>query len=356
MYTRREFVALAAAVTASAALSSALAACGASGQASPASAAGSSAAPPKAADFKAIEEGAKREAGLTFYGAFNPSDTTDLVAGFNAQYAGVKVDTVRLASSPLAQRYASEAQADHVVADVLQTNELQLFQEATQKGWLTPLDGLPALANWPAKYRTATYATIDLSVYHVAFNTNLVRESELGTSWDSLLDSRWAGKIMLIDPRNTPAVLSFVNMLYKHYGADFLRKLAAQRLKLVDSGVPGGQELAAGTADILIPVNHSNVTGLQKQGAPVADKLFEPLTGTEQYIGVSTKAPHPNAARLFANFLLSTAGQKILTRNGYNSVIADQLGEPALPAGYESPDLQGAKASQDQLLKLIGIS
>jgi ABC-type Fe3+ transport system substrate-binding protein len=301
-----------------------------------------------------LVESAKREGQVRFYGAFNPTTQERLASSFKSRY-GVDVDAVRLASGPLAQRYAADAAAGNVVADVVELGDSSFFEDATKKGWLAGLADVDGARNWPQQFRADTFVKLALLPYGVTYNTDLVKAADAPASWQALLDPRWKGKLLLIDPRNTPAIMAWSYFMRETYGAGYLSQLAGQQFRLVASGIPGGEQVAAGSADIIAPSTRAEVLGPAKGGAPLAYGPIEPATGQEAQAGLSAKAPHPNAGRLFLSFLMSAEGQGILANDGYVPILPGVPGAPAVPRDYHSPQYAAAAGAQGELLGLLGL-
>jgi iron(III) transport system substrate-binding protein len=161
---------------------------------------------------------------------------------------------------------------------------------------------------------------------------------------------------MLIDPRNTISAMGWCYLMRQTYGEDYLRKLAGQAPKLVASTVPGAQQLAAGSAALLIPGVHSSIAPLLANKAPVADVTPSVTCGVEAVGGVAAKAPHPNAARLLLNFLMTPEGQQAQNGgSGASSVLPNIPDTPPLPSGYVSSNLKDVQAAGPQLLELLSI-
>ncbi|MBI3964565.1 MAG: extracellular solute-binding protein, partial [Chloroflexi bacterium] len=249
------------------------------------------------ANLAEIEAAAKREGTVTLYTSAAPSLLKPLNDGFQSKY-GIKVEMVRAASGPLTTRFAGEAEANKVVADVLQTSDTAFYDQAVQKGWLAKSDGLPAAAEWPPEFWDGTGALSAIGVTGITVNTNKVKPADEPKGWQELLDPKWKGQILLVDPRNVALWLAWLQLLQDNYGEQYLQKLGQQNLRLVASSVPGVQQLAAGEGSVIVPASHWTITELEQKDAPVKWVPAEPTTGVEQIIGIVAKAPHPNAAKL----------------------------------------------------------
>jgi iron(III) transport system substrate-binding protein len=115
--------------------------------------------------------------------------------------------------------------------------------------------------------------------------------------------------------------------------------------------------LGAGAFPTLFPNIPANTEPLKAKGAPVDSYLVSPTIGVEQVGGVVAKGPHPNAARLFLNWLLTSDGQTSFA--GFQhaaSVLKDVSGAIPLPQGYKHPDWASYAANKTKILGLLGLS
>lgn len=315
----------------------------------PAAASGTSAG----ASEGALVSAAKQEGRATVYAVFDPSLSQALTDAMNTRY-GIDVTFERLNSGPLAQRYSAEQQAGNVVADVVAGGDPGFLNQAKTNGWLAPVGDLPALAAWPKAYWDGTLATVAIYAFSIAYNTQVVG-ANVPKTWSDLLDPRLRGQILFNDPRNSVLVLDWMYLMREEYGDDYLRKLSDQQLNIVSSAIPGSQQLAAGSAGIFIPGVHQALTPLLAQGAPIVEVFPEPTTGGSTFAGISSKAPHPNAARLVLNFLMSVDGQAILNKDSW-SVMPNVPGTRELPKGWTPSKDAEAAAAQNDLVRLVGLS
>jgi iron(III) transport system substrate-binding protein len=152
----------------------------------------------------------------------------------------------------------------------------------------------------------------------LAINTKLVKPSELPT-WTSLLDPKWRGKIVAKDPGIAGAGSALISYFYMTKGPDFVKKLYRDQ-QPVFSQDPRQQTqwLAQGNYPILVGPDSTVVYQLQKLGYPIAP-LFPSdgpgvVTAGWGLLCLMNKAPHPNAAKLFVNWLAGRAGQEVFGR------------------------------------------
>ncbi|WP_166462885.1 ABC transporter substrate-binding protein [Amycolatopsis acidicola] len=320
------------------------------------SAAGKATTPESAlsAPEKSLLDAAKKEGQVVVYTSSEQSVVDALTKGFQDRY-GVLLQVQRLNSAQLQQRYTAEAQANTFACDAVLSGDPTIADDFAAKGWVSKINGAPAAAQWPAKFLSDNYAIVSINPYTLGINTDLVKESAI-TDWSMLTDPKWQGKIVTVDLKQV-GIVAFPawDILRQAYGDDFLRKIGTQQLRLFDSGPSSVQQLAAGSGALYYPCSATTAASLSNQGAPVKTLLpgNAPISGAEVAVYMSAKGPHPNAAKLFANYCMITEGQQALNKVASSPV--DAPGAPPLPAKYERPDYQRAKQTQKELISLLAM-
>jgi iron(III) transport system substrate-binding protein len=303
---------------------------------------------------------AKKEGSLTWYSAFPPEANQATVDAFEKRYPDISVKALRLTSGQIGTRYAGERSSDAKTADLVSLSDSTFYEEADKHDWFEKKLDLAALDKWPqGRYYKRGRATVGLLPLQLAHNTQKVPEGEVPKQWADLAAPKWKGQLIYGDPRSVPAYLALAELWRQEYGEDFLRQFAALKPKLVESVVPGGQQLAAGGASLMVPSNNTTLSPLIKEGAPIkVTPMAPPTTGIEFVAAVSTHTPHPNAARLFMNFLLTKPGQALINGGGGTSVLGKVSNDSVtLPEGYKPVDplLEDARKHEKLLLSLLGI-
>jgi iron(III) transport system substrate-binding protein len=151
----------------------------------------------------------------------------------------------------------------------------------------------------------------------VWYNSTLVRPEEI-VSWDNLLDPKWKGKIAILDPRTPGSGESTWAFLLKIKGEPFLGKLAAQDMMVGRNLRQLGEAVARGKAAISIGVSYYTYVPFIKAGLPVRSlsnikEGYYAATGSGNF-AIIKNAPHPNASKVFVNWLLSKEGQTVFTK------------------------------------------
>jgi ABC-type Fe3+ transport system substrate-binding protein len=228
--------------------------------------------------------------------------------------------------------------------------------EGFTKGWFVSLEDLPAFATWPQGYKEPYLAVVSLFPHTITYNTNLVKGADIPTDWQSVLNEKWrGGRILMADIRNSPNLMEWAALMHDTYGAQYLQRLAALKPRIVASTLPGTQLVAAGEAAFVLPNLRMVSYSLIDQKAPLDDVTPTPSSGLESMLAISSKAKHPNAARLLSDFILSRPGQEVLSKDTAASPLGDIPGALPLPTGFQRAKIKEAIARAPQLLQLLGV-
>jgi ABC-type Fe3+ transport system substrate-binding protein len=148
-------------------------------------------------------------------------------------------------------------------------------------------------------------------------NTTLAKPEEV-RSFDDLLDAKWKGKIGFSDPRVAGSGLSIWSFLWDNKGEEYLKKLAQQQLFVSQNLRQIADALAKGKLALSIGIGYAQLEPFLKEGLPVKElpQPREGLPGSNGYgtLGVVKNPPHPNATKVFVNWLLSKEGQDLYDR------------------------------------------
>jgi iron(III) transport system substrate-binding protein len=305
------------------------------------------------AALQTLVTAAQQEGELTWY-SVPAENVAKAVSDEFAKKYNIKVKYVRLTSSDLSTRYSAEAATGSPAADLFLGSYTPFIKTAATNGWTTalPSAGIPGYpGDYPSRYVLGADGTVVLQVQPSGIAVNTKEASGI-KDWNDVLDPKWKGKVILVDPRASAAYVPFWNLIIKEYGEDYLTKLKGQTPILAASSAPATQQLAAGEGAIVIPGVQSFVEDLKSKGAPVAYVQPAASTGPEIVAGLSAKAAHPNAARLFIHWLMSVEGNKVL--NGTPGSVSPRDAS-ALPAKYQfNADLNAVTAAKINTLLGLG--
>jgi ABC-type Fe3+ transport system substrate-binding protein len=271
---------------------------------------------------QSIIDGAKKEGRVVFYASMEAQSAQRLVAQFEKRYPFIKVDATRIGSERMATRLVAEAQSRKVQADVVNQSGFD-FYGVLQKG-IFEIYQSPERAALPAEYKdenglwTINSATLNV----IGYNTKLVTPTSVPKSFWDLTDPKWKGQL-LMDENESKWMAGMMTYYGEAKVMELLRKLATQEIQF-RVGHTLIQTLAAVGERPIVAVAFANgVDRLKKDGAPIDWVAADPIIGLTFGLGLVKDAPHPNAARLFIDFLLSREGQETLAAVGYYAPRAD---------------------------------
>ena len=261
-----------------------------------------------------LAERARKEGTLVLYTSLAISESVPLTQAFEKKY-GVKVELWRSLSGQVVQRALNEARARRHNVDVVETNGPEL--EALARERVTARFFSPHIADIPAwgvpAHRMWISDRVDFFV--VAFNTVKVRREDLPSTYEGFLDPKWKGRIGL-----EATDQEWLAGLAKHWGEkralEFFRRLAAMKPDVRKGHVLLSEMVAAGEVPVSLTNYASNADSMKRRDKPIDWKPVEPVIGRPQALGLAANAPHPNAALLFADFLLSPEGQQLFSSMG----------------------------------------
>jgi iron(III) transport system substrate-binding protein len=263
-----------------------------------------------------IVAAAKKEGMLTMYTTFAEKDQPTLIRPFETKY-GVKVNIWRAGTDRVLQRTLIETAARKYDVDLVHFGapEMEaLSREKILQAVNSPVHkdlqpgSVPAHREWAATL---------LSVWVQAYNTNLIRKSDLPRTYADLLDPKWKGKLG-IEAKNQDWFASVVDVMGGgEKGLEFFRDLVARNGISPRTGHTLLTNMViAGEVPLALTLYNYMPEQAKKRGAPIGWFALEPAVARSNAIGVARRAPHPNAALLFYEYMLGE-GQQYLVKMDY---------------------------------------
>jgi len=284
-------------------------------------------------EWEKVLEAAKKEGRLLL--ATN-QDFQMVFAEFQKRYPEIQVVSLPGNSSAQLPRIITERRAEKYLADVAIFGPGGMYNVLHKAKALDPIKPaliLPEVLDKSKWWKGEHHYRDDEEQYIFAFNlvprhtwaynTKLVNPSEIKSYWD-LLNPKWKGKILLQDPtlQNPLGILRF-HYYHPELGPEFIRKLltemdvtASRDLRQIGDWLATGKFAISG----LTEVSRTRLDVAKKQGLPVdwfsAQQFKEGVSlGTQNgSVALLNRAPHPNAARVAINWLLSREGQMIFQK------------------------------------------
>ncbi len=285
---------------------------------------------------KRLVEGAKKERQVLFYSTMTVADGNALATAFGQKY-GVRVDHWRGSAEKIVSRALAEARARRHEADVFETSSHRieaLYRERLLEDFHTPAlrDIVPEA--FPRGHRQ--YVADRFAFFVMGYNTSLVKRDELPASYEDLLHPRWTGRIT-IEGTDVLWFAAVAKAMGEEKGIAYFRKLAAMKPEIRHGHIHTAQLVASGEVPFFLTAYNNNIETLKSKGAPVEWKPLQPAFGQAAAVGLSRYAPHPHAALLFTEFVLSKEGQEIL-KVGNRVPTSRLVGSPLNKFKYEIVD------------------
>lgn len=262
-----------------------------------------------------IHKAAVKEGGtLNFYGTLAQINAARILPVFEKRFPGIKVNHVDATSDKLVARAVTEARGGQTFADILQI-PLENANQAHDQGLLLETK-LPESAQYPAEMKGSFWTASDLQFFIAAWNTNLVKKEEEPKSYDDFLHPRWKGRL-IAEPRDAEMLLAFAKYRFKsdEKAIDFWKKIAAQNVEFHKGHSQLAELLVAGQAAACLTCYSHHYPRRIAKGAPVNYMLTEGVASINA-TAIFKDAPHPKTALLFARWIASEEGQKVMAKGG----------------------------------------
>lgn len=303
----------------------------------------------------ALLKQAQQEGQVTIYEAYGEAKEEILAKAFT-DATGIKVNIVELGTAPLVTRLQSETNAHKYSADVTKLGNQADMQQLASAGDLVPYSP-PAAFSIPASdaFSSNDYHMWTQSPLTVGYNTAKVTSGQ-PTSWASLLQPQWKGKIA-IPPMSAGGVeIAMYQFLRDHANPTYWQQLAAQNPTIESVEASVVTALANGSVSVAL-VEPSDLGTPISQGAQLGfvAKPPEGLPLAGNFEAEVTHAPHPAAAEVYLNYTLSKAGQTVISqqigdygiRTDVPAPVVAGVTLPALNSGYKFYSVNAQEAIKD---------
>lgn len=301
-------------------------------------------APVATTSWDQIVAAANQEGHVSLVGQSGTTVNDALVDAFQSKYPGIQVDlTTGVNGAEVATKVLTERQAGQFTEDLAihGTNTLLNLGDSQALDPIAPYLVGPDDSD-PTVWRGGHYnfaddaqQTIIMLVAGAAtpwiYNPQMMSPSDIH-SWKDLLDPKWKGKLAMLDPRTPGAGLGMATFWYgtPSLGKDYIQQLATQDPALTTDDLELSNWVAHGEYAAGVGTSDFQALALKEQGVPL--EFFDPamlqegtyLTAGWASVAVMNRAPHPNAAKVYLNWLMSQDGQNAIVKaSGYASRRSD---------------------------------
>src|SRR6266700_1422738 len=261
-----------------------------------------------------LEEGARREGALMLYAT--GTQIQPLLDRFMQIYPFIKVAMPRGSAIDVTRKVIEEYSAGVYLVDAYELSSYGLVVQREQ-GLLQPFSSPELTAYDPTAIEPGHHwVSVRESYLGIGYNNQKIRAEDAPRSYQDLLAPKWKGKMAISGSLSTSA--NWVGGMVISLGTDYVRKLGQQDIRVYELT---GRALANLTISGEVPLSptiyNSHVEASRAQGAPIAWNLPGPVAVTDTSAALAPRAPHPHAAMLLIDFLLSEQGQAMYRELGY---------------------------------------
>lgn len=277
-------------------------------------------------EVQALYDAAKEEGELTWYVAqFSTGLAEDMGAIFTEKYPGVVVNVIRATGQVVYARLAQDVRAGVAQADVFSGSDIGHLHELKKQGQLmefTPPDADTVREPFKDMQPGFWYATTANPTV-MAYNTDQVSAEDAPKNWSDLTDPKWKGVLAVTHPGFSGSAGSWAVLMKKLYGHEFFEGIRDNDPYIGRSMIDPPTVIAAGERGVGIAVFSVAVRN-KLAGNPI--EIIYPTDGSKLTFGgtaVLANAPHPNAAKLFVNFMLGKEVSELQVKSGLLPVHKD---------------------------------
>ena len=301
----------------------------------------------KATTVQGIETGAdvaaaEKEGSLVFYTHDSGAAAAAICDAFQKDFPKISARYVSLQNGALFSKILSERQASRYNADVIQFSDLGTAIDFKKKGGYAEYQSpqqkyyAPEHLSDPA----GSFFWIGMSFAGIAYCTDRVKKADAPSSWKDILDPKWRGQLSC---KQATSGMQFTEWyeLRKLYGDDYWTSFGKQKPKGFNSRVQLFDRLAKGDDSVCTMAEWAGYSLAKQKNAPiefVAPK--DGLPSSPMANGIVSNAPHPQAARLFTDWLMSIKGQRLYQENPYLFYGSVRKDVPPMPGGLKLSDFK----------------
>jgi iron(III) transport system substrate-binding protein len=302
-----------------------------------------------------LYEAAKKagETEVTWYQSHIRTEASEKIGqAFTAKYPGIKVNVFNSTAAVAFQRLTQDLKAGAVQADIFGTTDISHMptlkaQDSLEKFVPETVSGMvPSVKqlNDPEGYYTITYAALVALTY----NRDKVKPENAPKHWTDLTDKKWEGQVTIGSPNYSGTLGGWSVMIKRLYGMEFFQKLADNK-PLVGRSIDDALiHLNSGESSIAAGDVASTSRSIAR-GNPLG--ISYPEDGALLLVGPTALikgAKHPNAGKLFINYLLTPDAAKVIVGEFEQAVIIDA---PAPPSGVPLKDIKTVSNPLEEILK-----
>ena len=282
---------------------------------------------------EAIIEGAKKEGKVQIYALLAVPEHMQIIQRFKEKYPFIEPSLYRATSERLYTRIENEARANTHLVDVIGVSGFQYYQ-LLKRGLIGKYESPERRFFDPAfKDKDGRWTAYYVNPMVTAFNTRQLTPQEAPKDYSGLIDPKWKGQLVM-DDEEIEWFSTMMGFWGEEKGLAYMKRLAAQNYVIRHGHTLMTQLVAAGEYPAAVIVYAPQTQSIRNSGAPIDWHPLNPTVSGINLMGLAAKAPHPNAAMLYIDHMLSEEIQKdylsgkffkVSARQGIASAVAQKL-------------------------------
>lgn len=262
-----------------------------------------------------LEEGARKEGALLVYTSMDLEESQPLIEGFMKKYPFIKGEIYRASGEDVAQKIITEYRGRKYIADIFEGTGIdvaKMLNERYGQPYFTP-----RAASYPRQGQDSKgfWVSTRYNMLVLGWNTNLVSAADAPKRYEDLLDAKWRGKIG-VEADDQIWLATLMEHWGESRGMEFFKRLSDQQLLIRKGHTLLANLVVAGEAPLSPTLYNHRPQALKRRGAPIEWRPLEPVVAVIHLISLPKNAPHPHAAMLFIDYMLSPEGQQMLSKLG----------------------------------------
>jgi len=262
-----------------------------------------------------LEAGARAEGFVMIYTSMDIEESQPILDAFTKKYPFLRGEIYRASGEDVAQKIITEYRGRKYVADLFEGTGIdvaKMLKDGFGQSYFTPRAGTyPRQAKDVKGYWVATRYNMLVA----AWNTNLVSDANSPRRYEDLADARWRSRIGIEAEDQV-----WLATLLEHWGEskamEFFRRISEQQLLIRKGHTLLAELIVAGEVPMSPTIYNHRPERLKRRRAPIEWRPLEPVVAVPHVVSLPKNAPHPHAAMLFVDFLLSPEGQQELVKLG----------------------------------------
>jgi iron(III) transport system substrate-binding protein len=274
--------------------------------------------------YDAACQAATGEGDLVLWGGSDEATIRSIFDVFSQSHPGIKLDYLSIGGADSIQRLITEhAAGQPVTVDLLDASPSD-GAGLVDRGVVDQQVDWKALGVDPSQITSQNSVIWQGDADGIVYNTSLVSAADLPTTWDSLIDPKWANGKIVVDPRGRP--FDSLSVVWgEQKTLDYVQKLKALKPSIIQGSTAGMVSVGSGEAAMTTTGSTVNTKEQQAKGAPLAIQYLDLVPVDVGAVMRLAGAPHPNAALCYGGWIAGPEGQAEVLKVDFINAAPPQL-------------------------------